>query len=219
MEQYRTEEEQVAALKKWWADNGRSTVTGIALAVALVFGWKAYQNSVEQTKSAASAMYQQMLETALAEQPTDESRSSTKFIANKLKSDFDGTEYAVFASLYLAKSAVSEERYDDAEKELQWALANSNSEELSFIINSRIAKVQAANGKIDEALAILSAQVPVSIKPLYAEARGDILIAKGDREGAKSAYIEAAKAGASLSAQRPLLGMKLADVGVLLEDL
>ena len=34
MEQYRTEEEQVEALRKWWDENGRSTVIAVIIALA-----------------------------------------------------------------------------------------------------------------------------------------------------------------------------------------
>lgn len=38
--EHRTEEEQVAALKQWWKDNGNSLIIGVGLALAVVFGWK-----------------------------------------------------------------------------------------------------------------------------------------------------------------------------------
>ena len=37
MEQYRTEEEQVEALKKWWEENGRSTIVAVIVALGLGF--------------------------------------------------------------------------------------------------------------------------------------------------------------------------------------
>ena len=40
---YRTEEEQVEALKAWWRENGKSTVVAIAMAVMGVFGWQGWQ--------------------------------------------------------------------------------------------------------------------------------------------------------------------------------
>ena len=38
MESYRTEEEQVEALKRWWDENGRSTMTAVVLALVAGFG-------------------------------------------------------------------------------------------------------------------------------------------------------------------------------------
>ena len=43
MEQYRTEEEQVEALRRWWNENGKSTVAVIVIALAAGLGWQAWQ--------------------------------------------------------------------------------------------------------------------------------------------------------------------------------
>ena len=44
MAELRTEEEQIEAIKRWWKKNGSSLLLGIALALAIVFGWQAWQN-------------------------------------------------------------------------------------------------------------------------------------------------------------------------------
>ena len=43
MEPYNTEEEQVEALRRWWDENGRSTIAAIVIALAAGFGWQAWQ--------------------------------------------------------------------------------------------------------------------------------------------------------------------------------
>ena len=40
----RTEEEQVAAIKSWWKENGKSLVLTVAGVLAGVFGWKAWKH-------------------------------------------------------------------------------------------------------------------------------------------------------------------------------
>ena len=54
---YRTEEEQVEALKRWFRDNGRSLVTAILIALILVFGFRYWQDSQLRQREAASAQY------------------------------------------------------------------------------------------------------------------------------------------------------------------
>ena len=57
-----TEEEQIEALKRWWEENGKQTILGIALIVGGYFGWQAWtDHSVEQS-SAASLTYQEMVD-------------------------------------------------------------------------------------------------------------------------------------------------------------
>ena len=38
MDPYHTEEDQVRAIRQWWERNGSSTLTGVGLALAIVFG-------------------------------------------------------------------------------------------------------------------------------------------------------------------------------------
>ncbi|WP_409365464.1 tetratricopeptide repeat protein, partial [Klebsiella pneumoniae] len=39
----RTEDEDLAQIKDWWQRNGKPLVTGGILALAVVFGWQAWQ--------------------------------------------------------------------------------------------------------------------------------------------------------------------------------
>ena len=47
MEEYRTEEEQVEALRRWWDENGRSTIAAIVIALSVGFGWQAWKSNEE----------------------------------------------------------------------------------------------------------------------------------------------------------------------------
>ena len=57
-----TEEEQIEALKRWWEENGKQTILGIALIVGGYFGWQAWTDHSEEQASAASLTYQEMLD-------------------------------------------------------------------------------------------------------------------------------------------------------------
>jgi predicted negative regulator of RcsB-dependent stress response len=37
---YTTEDQQVEALKRWWKENAKSILLGVALGLAAVFGWR-----------------------------------------------------------------------------------------------------------------------------------------------------------------------------------
>ncbi len=60
MDAYRTEEEQVEALKAWWDENGRSIVVAIVIALAAGFGWQGWKSQQEGQAEAASDMTQDM---------------------------------------------------------------------------------------------------------------------------------------------------------------
>ena len=40
MDVYKTEEEQVEAIKKWWNENGKSIIVGIVVGITAIFGWR-----------------------------------------------------------------------------------------------------------------------------------------------------------------------------------
>ena len=44
MDVYKTEEEQVEAIKKWWQENGKSIIAGVVIGITAIFGWRAYDS-------------------------------------------------------------------------------------------------------------------------------------------------------------------------------
>ncbi len=61
MDVYKTEEEQVEAIKKWWQENGKSIIAGVVIGITAIFGWRAYDNHTAVQAEAASTLYEQMI--------------------------------------------------------------------------------------------------------------------------------------------------------------
>ena len=70
-----------------------------------------------------------------------------------------------------------------------WTTPTTKSSRL--IARLRLARVQAAQGKYDDALATLKVEEPGEFAPRLADTRGDVLLAKGDRDGALREYLAA----------------------------
>jgi predicted negative regulator of RcsB-dependent stress response len=102
VEQYRTEEEQVEALKRWWDENGRSTMVAIIVALGLGFGWQGWQKYQQDELEGASTSYQSMLQ-MLSEQD-DEGAAA---VAVDIKKNYSRSTYAQFSALHLARIAVN----------------------------------------------------------------------------------------------------------------
>ena len=60
MSEFRTDEEQAELVKKWWSENGTSIVATVAVVAAGWFGWTKYEENVQQTGEAASAVFNQL---------------------------------------------------------------------------------------------------------------------------------------------------------------
>ena len=208
-ESYRTEEEQIEALKKWWQDNGKSTVVSIVVAIAAVFGWQGWQQKQQADTDAASAVYQDML-VAVNATATAEQLATARHLANTLKQDFSNSTYARFAALYKAKLAVEDNDLAGAEQELRWVLERGITPELELEVKLRLARVLYAQDRFDEALQQLQGDAS-GFAAAYEEARGDIYLAQDDSKQALLAYQKASELNrqAQQPVNRPMLEMKL----------
>ncbi len=208
MSEYQTEEEQLDALKRWWEENGRSTLAVIIVGLAATFGWQSYQGLQERNAARASEIYQQMLGTIRAPEPENAEQGAA--LAQQLKSNYGGSGYAEFAALHLAAVAVKEGDLKRAQEELRWVLGEATSgSENARIAALRLARVLHADGESEQALAILRDTDPGSFEGSYAAVEGDILVATGRQQEAVEAYTRALAAGAAGGANMPVLQQKL----------
>lgn len=187
METHVTEEQQIAALKKWWKSNGSSIITGIILGLAVLFGFKAWVAWQDRIAREASDIYAVMIG---ALQGGNTQAVSDK--AGQLIADYGNTPYAALAALALARLRVEEGELEAAATQLQWVLDNATAD---FVLDSarlRLARVKLAQGDPDGAEAILGhAGSSGAAEVLVAELQGDIHLARGDRDQALASYQQA----------------------------
>lgn len=184
-----TEDEQIASLKEWWSRNGMPLVTGGLLAVAVVFGWQAWQNHQTNKAHGASLVYQQLVETALGSEQPDTAQVAE--LSAQLKKEFGGTHYAQFGSLFVAKVAVNAGQLDEAAAELRAVLDKPASADLEELARQRLARVLSAQGKGEEGLALLNGEVNTAYLAGREELRGDLLLQLGRKQEAFAAYSKA----------------------------
>jgi predicted negative regulator of RcsB-dependent stress response len=191
VEEYRTEEEQVEALRRWWNENGRSIVTAIVIALAAAFGWQAWQTHQEQTQEHASNTYQALLRALGAPGSATDSPLDGELV-EQLKGEYSGTTYAQFAALHMAAKLVNEGKLQEAEAQLRWVLGKAAvGSDVAQIAQLRLARVLAAAGETDQALAILDDSDAGPYAASYAAAMGDVQFAAGNTSAARDAYIQA----------------------------
>lgn len=206
----RTEEEQLALIKEWWQRNGMPLLTGGALALVIVFGWQGWQKYQTNQAQGASMLYQQLLETALTPSGQPDAGKVSE-LAGKLKSDYAGTQYAQYGSLFVAKVAVEAGKLDDAAAELRAIVDKPADATLGELARQRLARVLAAQGKAEEALKLLEGDADKAYLASREEVRGDLLVQLGRADEAHAAY-EKAKAALSDDAAVGSLQMKLDDL-------
>jgi predicted negative regulator of RcsB-dependent stress response len=208
MDEYYNEQEQWERVKQWLRDNGLWLLAGVAIGVAALAGWRWWEERVERRAVEASARYQQVLE-AFAR--GDRTRGVT--LADELRRDYASSPYADQADLVLARSFVEAGELGKAVERLEQVMNGSRDAELRHVARLRLARVQIAQGNLDQALATLAAEkTPGAFAPRYAEVRGDALFAKGDRAAALREYRAARGADRDGILDAALLDLKIADL-------
>jgi len=201
VEVYTTENEQVDALRRFFADNGKALAVGVVIGIAALVGWR-YWSSHQATNSLeASTAYQQAAEALAAKK--DGAVASIESLAQSNKNS-----YGVLAALDLAHYYVDQKDYAKAEQQLKLALSQTKDENLLPVINLRLAQVELQLKQPDEALKALDGVTAAGWTALAQELRGDVLVSKGDNGAARDAYSKSIAAATS-QAQQSLLRMKL----------
>lgn len=202
------EQEQIAAIKSWWADYGNAVSVAVA-ACALSFagyqGWRFYQHS---QATGAVTLYAQLEQ---AERAGD--RKKVRDIAVQVTGKYGSTIYGTFAALSSARASFDTGDLAAAKSQLQWVMDNTKEPEIRDVARLRLAGVLLDEKNYAEALKLVDAQPVESMTGLYADLKGDILLAQNRKAEARSAYQLALDKSEAGSAYRSAIQMKLDSLG------
>ncbi|MCK5122400.1 MAG: tetratricopeptide repeat protein [Methylomarinum sp.] len=203
---YDTEEEQVAAIKGWWKENGISTIAGVTVGIVMIVGWNYWQSSQKDKAHQASALFEQLQE-SLIKQEND----STEKIVERITTEYGSIAYANYAALLLAKTKVQQGDLEAAKTILEQQMNSASSVELKNIARIRLIKLLQATNENEKGLQLI-AEVDQStsqgFSATYDELTGDLYVALDRLGEARTAYKSAVRAGANT----PLLQFKLDDI-------
>ena len=203
------EQEQLAALKAWWQENGSMVVAAVS-AVLIAFaswqGWNYYQrNQAVQ----ASGMYD-----AVQKAARGGDLKQVREAAGAILEGYPRTAYAAMAALVSAKAHFDGGDLKTAHAQLAWVAENAKDEGMQDIARLRLAGVMLDEKAYDDALKTLDAKHGAGFDSLFLAARGDVLVAQGRKDEARGAYKAALdKADARDAAQRASIQLRLDALG------
>jgi predicted negative regulator of RcsB-dependent stress response len=207
VDDYLSEAEQWERAKAWLRAYIPWILAGVVVALGGLAGWNWWQDRQNRSGVEASALYEQMTDALQKNDPT-----RAKAVAASLEKDFPGSPYVDQAHLFEARLAVEANDLPKAESLLKGVMDRTKDDELALIARSRLARVQLAQGKPDEARATLDAKPAGAFEARFHEVRGDILFAKGDKPGALKEYLAALAGSDGRSVDTQSLQLKINDL-------
>jgi predicted negative regulator of RcsB-dependent stress response len=206
VEDYLTDSDQWEALKRWLRENGAWMVAGVIIGVGALFGYRWWEERQATRAHTAHARYADVL-TALA--TADKARAVE--LTDQLRREYADTPYADHADLILARAHV-DWVIRGCCAPLRSVMETSNDPSSGSIARDRLARVQLAQDRPDDALATSRVPTPVPSAPASMKS-GRRAVQKGRQGRAWRQY------RAALTAKEPglvdtgLLQLKINDLG------
>ena len=202
--EFETEDQQAEAVKNWFKEYGLTIVLGLVIGLGGVYGYRYYDAEQEAGFEQASIAYAQVLE-SLADKTAFNGKVA------QYKGEYGNNVYSNLLGFHQAKIAIDEKDLATAESVLADVVANSGHDVIEHTGRIRLARVQIALEKYEQALTTIAAAKGDAYNYSYELLRGDIWLARGDDQKAKAAFAKAQE----LSGQGP----SHPDLDVLLAEL
>jgi predicted negative regulator of RcsB-dependent stress response len=205
VELYETEEEQVEALKKWWKENGTSTIIGATMGIAIILAWNYWQDHKKNVAEQASQTYAQLLKAL-----DSDKKDSVEKLAERIHGEFKSTEYAAYTGLLQAKLKAQQGDFEAA-KQILKGIASGSNKHLGNIAKIRLVRILLATGEYEQGLQLVNsvdAEAASSYSANYDELVGDLYVALDRLDEARTSYQSALRNGH----QSPLLQLKIDDL-------
>ncbi|MBP8271216.1 MAG: tetratricopeptide repeat protein [Sphaerotilus sp.] len=202
------EQEQLDQLKHFWGKFG-NLITWVLLVVLTAYaGWNGWQYWQRDQAAKAGGIYDELERSA----QTGDADRVTKVWAD-LQSRYPSTSFAEQGGLLAARVQFDKGQADAARSTLEWVAANAKEDEYRALARLRLAGVHLEAKRFDEALKLVTADVPEAMTALAEDRRGDILQAQSKPAEAVASYQKAWKALGKEVDYRRLVEAKLVALG------
>jgi predicted negative regulator of RcsB-dependent stress response len=203
------EQEQLDALKAFWGRQGNLITWTLVLVMGAFAAWNGWQYWQRNQAAQAAAMFE-----ALDRAAAEGDLPLVARVFGDLSQRYPRTAFAEQGGLTAAKAQLAKGQTEAGQASLRWVAEHAVEDEMRTVARLRLAETQAEQHAYAAALQTLDGATAPSFAALSADRRGDILLAMGRKDEARSAY---RKALASLSDKvdyRRLVEGKLMALGV-----
>ncbi len=198
------EQEQLDELKAFWKRHG-NLITWLVTAVLLAFaGWNGWNWYQRNQATQAAAMFDELDKAATAGDADKTGR-----IFNDMKERYAGANLTQQAGLIAARVQYDKGQADAAKASLGWVGEQASEDEYRAIARLRLAGVLLDAKDYPGALKALDGISARDFAGLAADRRGDVLLAQGKTDEARTAYKAAYAAMDDKTDYRRLVEVKL----------
>lgn len=177
------EQDTIDDLKEWWSRWGASITTAVVLAAVIVIGVQGWRWWTNRHSLEASTLYA-AVDTASATKDMAKAKDAVADLTDR----YARTGYAPRAALVYAKMLYEAGDHKGAIAQLRWVVDHASEDALDAVARYRIAQIDIDDRQYDAALAELDAKHPASFDGMFADLRGDALVAAGRKDEARKAY-------------------------------
>jgi predicted negative regulator of RcsB-dependent stress response len=202
------EQEQLASLKTWWNQYGNFVTWLLIIALAAYAAWSGWRY-YERTQSIQAGQLYEELQKAV----TAKDNAKIQRAASDMTAKFGKTAYAQMGALAAAKSAFDANDLKVAKAQLQWVIDNALTDEYKAIAKIRMAGILLDEKAYEDGLKLLSDDFPEQFAGAVADRKGDILVAQGKIDDARTAYKRALEKTDEKNPARQLIQLKLDAIG------
>jgi predicted negative regulator of RcsB-dependent stress response len=200
---------KMSALQQGILKHAKWLLTVLMLLILATLGFLYWTHHQKVLLGQASTHYMMMLQ---SHHQQDLVTAQSK--ANTLVEDYPKTSYASLASLLLAQQAVQAEDFAQAQTHLWRVIQSAPVKDFQFLALTRLARILIAQDKPEQAVKLLDMTLPMgSYRSAWHEIKGDIFLQADNLAEARSAYLAASEAAEHYQTERPILKMKLEDLG------
>jgi len=177
------EQERLDELKAWWSRWGNLLLTFVIVVCAVIIGVQGWRWWTAKQTDEAATLY-----AAVSQAARESDLPKAKDATAQLTDKFSGTGYAPRAALVLAKMLFDAKDAAPAKAQLQWVIDRADETEMKEIARYRLAVLLLDEKQYDETLRLLDAKHGEPFAAVYADLRGDALVAAGRAAEARAAY-------------------------------
>lgn len=182
------EQEQLDEFKAWWKLHGRNVVTLVTVLVIGYLGYQGWRYYQVQQSLKASARYENLVKLDVNDA---KNLKAIQSVSAELMDKYSSTPYAGRAALTAAKANFQAKETKSAKAQLEWAANHAKEDAIQAMALLELASLQFEEKDYAGALKTLSEKHTSGFDGLFADLKGDVLVAQGKLAEAKVAYKEA----------------------------